>query len=60
LGVIFIGGFSGVSRSATVSVALITERSLDFNKETAAWPEESKATETVALRRKPHLTDFHR
>ena len=39
-------------RSATVSVALTIERSLAFNNETAAAPEEAQATETVALRRK--------
>ena len=37
-------------RSATVSVALTIERSLAFNNETAAAPEEAQATETVALR----------
>ena len=37
-------------RSATVSVALTVERSLAFNNETAAAPEEAQATETVALR----------
>jgi hypothetical protein len=48
----FYRWFSGVSRSATVSVALTTERSLAFDKETAAVPEEPQATGTVALRRK--------
>jgi hypothetical protein len=51
-GVLFIGGCSGVSGSATVSVALTIERSLAFNKETAAAPEESQATETVAQRKR--------
>ena len=40
-------------RSATVPVALTIERSLAFNKETAAAPEEPQATGTVALRETP-------
>ena len=44
-------------RSATVSVALTIERSLAFNNETAAAPEEAQATETVALR---EIAEIHR